>query len=732
MTKPRILIVEDEVSVSLDLTYQLEESGYEVVDTVLSGEAALKKAGETRPDLILMDVKLRGRMDGIEAARIIRSSQDTPVVYLTAHGERHLFERAKTTEPFGYLSKPVYPKDLLYCVEMALYKNEMQRRLRESEEKLAGVIGAVTDQLSMIDEHHSIVWANEVVARFFDRDVNGLKCYSVYHGRDSVCDHCIVAKTFADGRIHEREKAIKNSRGEELIFWCISNVASRDQNAKPKLVVQVSRDVTVRRQEQEELRRAHDELDQRVRERTAELAKSNELLREEITERKKAEELATLSRERLEAVFETTPDCLYLKDRAHRYVLVNPCFTALMEQPESDILGKTDREVFGQEIGNRLKKVDDRVLGGETIEEERTLTVNGSPVTLLDVRAPMRNAQGQIVGICGVSRNITERSGKPVYEHELSVESPSVAMQSTLASARLAGNTDSIVLLTGESGAGKDYLARYIHNQSPRSSNPFYAINCAAIPRELAESELFGHESGAFTGARRRKRGMFELAEGGTLLLNEIGELTQPIQAKLLTFLDTWSFTRLGGERNITVDARLIAATNKDLEKEVRAGRFRHDLFYRLNVLSISLPPLRQRKEDIPGLVSRILGELATEMQLRFIPEVDREALSGMQRYSWPGNVRELRNVLERALILSNGGRVKLEHLALHKEVRSMGLMSSEYSWDQPLLEFLDTAKRSIIGEALERSNGNKLQAARLLGMSRYALSRHAKKLGIA
>ena len=183
-------------------------------------------------------------------------------------------------------------------------------------------------------------------------------------------------------------------------------------------------------------------------------------------------------------------------------------------------------------------------------------------------------------------------------------------------------------------------MARFIHDNSRRASGPFVAINCAAIPPELAESELFGHEAGAFTGAKRRKRGLLELAEGGTLLLNEIGELPLHLQAKLLTFLDTRSFTRVGGEKSVTVSARLIAATNRHLEEEVAKGRFRHDLYYRLNVLSIRVPPLKERIEDIPALVRQIISHLDQELQLPRVPSISAPDMAKLSRTKWPGNVR--------------------------------------------------------------------------------------------
>ena len=210
-------------------------------------------------------------------------------------------------------------------------------------------------------------------------------------------------------------------------------------------------------------------------------------------------------------------------------------------------------------------------------------------MTFLTSRIPLRNSQGQVVGILVVSRDITERKRSEFSPLECDTAYTSKAMRSTLSLANVAGQNDSTILLLGESGSGKDYLANYIHNCSKRSSGPYFSVNCASIAASLAESELFGHEKGSFTGAHGRKRGLLELAEGGTLLLNEIGELPLTLQAKLLTFLDTKKFTRVGGEKETSVNVRLLTATNRDLEKEVETGAFRKDLFYRINVMSISV-----------------------------------------------------------------------------------------------------------------------------------------------
>jgi len=442
-----------------------------------------------------------------------------------------------------------------------------------------------------------------------------------------------------------------------------------------------------------------------------------------------AEDQLRGSEERFRTVFESARDCIFIKDRTGAYTLVNPAMEILLDMPGSAIVGRTDRDIYGKEAGEHLQEVDARVLRGEQVEEEHTRLVKGVALTFLDTRVPMRNAQNEIIGICGIARNITDRKAPLPFAQPLETEYRSRAMRATLAVAKSAAQTDSIVLLTGESGSGKDYLARYIHSQSKRASGPFFSINCAAVPAELAESELFGHEAGAFTGAGRRKQGLLELAEGGTLLLNEIGELSLGLQAKLLTFLDTRTFTRVGGVTNVSVSARLIVATNRDLQAEVAQKRFRGDLYYRLNVFSITVPSLQERLEDLPVLINELVAHLAAEMQLAHAPIVDNDVLAALKSYSWPGNVRELRNVLERALMLSGGGRIS---------VPSMGLGGDEGEWSYTvqfpeggtLRDVTGEITRSLVLEALRRCGGSKRGAARLLGISHDSLYRFLRMYG--
>ncbi len=298
---------------------------------------------------------------------------------------------------------------------------------------------------------------------------------------------------------------------------------------------------------------------------------------------------------------------------------------------------------------------------------------------------------------------------------------------------KLAGSGDTTILLEGESGTGKEVFARYIHQNSPRKNSSFIQINCSAIPKELAESELFGHEKGAFTGAMQKtKLGKFELANGGTILLDEIGELSLDLQVKLLRVLQEKKFYRLGGEKEISVDVRVLAATNRNLEEEVKNGNFREDLYYRLNVANVLIPALRERKEDIPILAYSFLKEFSKKFN-KEIKGINSEALELLTSYPWKGNIRELRNVMERAIILLDGNELKENHFSFLQESGSAAIIDDEkFVLKIPSNGIkIDHVLKTLLQKTLKITNGNQVKAAKILGLSRSKLRYRMEQLGI-
>jgi len=293
--------------------------------------------------------------------------------------------------------------------------------------------------------------------------------------------------------------------------------------------------------------------------------------------------------------------------------------------------------------------------------------------------------------------------------------------------------SDTTILLQGESGTGKEEFAKFIHQNSPRKNENFIKINCGTIPKELAESELFGHEKGAFTGASQKtKLGKFELADKGTILLDEIAELSLDLQVKLLRVLQDKKFYRVGGEKEIAVDVRVIAATNKNLEEEVTKGNFREDLFYRINVASISIPPLRERKDDIPFLAYSFVQEFAKKFGSK-VNEISHDAIEILKNYSWKGNVRELRNVIERAVLLMDQNQKILK--AHHINFLNTGTQNNldvDYLLKIPPNGIkMEVVLKDLILKTLEITSGNQLKAARILGLSRSKLRYRMEQLGI-
>ncbi len=536
-----------------------------------------------------------------------------------------------------------------------------------------------------------------------------------------------------NSRTEEAQQYMKDGR----IRWAeITGTFLRDETGKPYGIVTTSRDITDRKRLESELQDSLRLLEQRVRERTADLELINRKLLQEISQRRATEHKLLDSERRFESIFQGAQDCVFLKDTNLKFTHVNPAMLELTKKPLSAFIGKTFDEVFESDRAVSIRDANLKALNGETVESEFSLKLPDRLVTFSCVRFPIRDRECKVVGICGILRDITDRKAHTYRKTPFPSESLSPNFQATLRQLTLVAGTDSTVLFLGESGVGKDYLAQFLHEQSSRAGSPFFAVNCAALLPSLAESELFGHEQGSFTGSLSRKRGLLELAESGTLLLNEIGDLPPNLQAKLLTFLDTQAFTRVGGEKLVKINARILAATNKNLVDEVKSGCFRKDLFFRLNVFTILVPPLRDRLEDLPLICADLIMGLSKKLGLSRIPVIKSGAMKMLERYDWPGNIRELRNVIERALIMAEQGDITEKHIIgmghRAKPLAPIAFSASKVTNENASMNrAIIDLKKSFIEEALLKCNGNVTKAAKSLGITRNSFKYHMKKYKI-
>jgi Nif-specific regulatory protein len=372
-------------------------------------------------------------------------------------------------------------------------------------------------------------------------------------------------------------------------------------------------------------------------------------------------------------------------------------------------------------------KIQDEVIGVvEIIDREDGMPVRSEDMEILiaftDLAASSIEKAQKIKYVS--DENILLRKK---LEQKYKIIGESEPITKVISDAEKVANSKATTLIYGESGTGKELIARLIHNQSPRREKPFLIINCGAIPETLLERELFGHEKGAFTGADQRKIGLFEVADGGTLFLDEIGETTPAMQVKLLRVLQEGQFFRVGGTAPTTVDVRIIAATNREIEKDVESGRFREDLFYRLNVIRINIPPLRERKEDIPLLVKYFLEKKSSE-NYKPVPIVTKEAMDVIINHPWHGNIRELENAIERAVVIGDGKEIKVEYLPL--DIIKGRVVTSPVIGIS-LKEAIEKFKKDFLAETIKYAGGNKNMAAKILKIQRTYLHKLVKELDI-
>ena len=560
---PRVLVVEDEVIVAMEIQDRLEHLGFAVTDTLTTGEAALKHVSEEAPDLILMDIRLDGAMDGIETAEAIRAEQDIPVIFLTAYSDDRTLERAKAAAPYGYIVKPFEERELYAAVEVARNIHRLERKLQEQRDDLLQILDGLRQGTAMTDP-----------------------------------DGCITFCSRAAGRM-----------------------------------------------------------------------------------------------------LGVPPDAMQGTPWTEAFPLAEATLEALRE---AATLPPEERTAIPAEVdgtdGRRYRMEID--VQDDPRDSERHIFVMYDVTAVHDLRR-MLDEESSYRGMIGTSD----------------------AMQEVFRQIEQVAQVNSTALIHGETGTGKELAARAIHNASARADGPFVAVNCAALNRELAGSQLFGHTKGAFTGATSDRPGFFETAEGGTLFLDEIGDIPLEVQRQLLRVLEEEEITRVGETKTRPVDVRILAATHRDLRAEVEAGRFREDMLYRIRIARVELPPLRQRRADIPLLVRALLQDARARLG-KEADGIHPDAMRQLISYDWPGNVRELRNAIEYALI-------RARHAVLQVDDLPPEIASAEDAAATPASDWPDD-EEGRIRAALAHTDGNRTEAAELLGMSRATLYRRLDTYGIA
>ena len=475
----------------------------------------------------------------------------------------------------------------------------------------------------------------------------------------------------------------------------------------------------------------------------------------------------TLTNRRLTAVLDSIGEAIVVCDDAQRLLFANRCYQRLMASTEEEMKALTPQQADAL-WATRMRKVPltergsllTSETGGELVEPvaqaEPGATALRAPRQHREPwavpaghlyyrqRRPVHDDRGTVIGDLYVYRDLTRdvaieqmqaevRSLREALETTYSFEGivgSSPPMQRVYALMKRAMEVDVTVLIRGESGTGKELVAKALHFNGARRKGPFLAVNCAAVPEALIESELFGHEQGAFTGATRSKVGYFERAHGGTILLDEIADMKPALQAKLLRVLQERELQRVGGTSTIPVDVKVIAATNRDLEAAMRSGAFREDLYYRLAAFPIVIPPLRERREDIPQLVNHVLKQYA-ERSTEPVKRISQSAMRKLVSYDWPGNVRELSGVVERAAMMETTGTIHATGLPVHLHSARPERSASEESAAPPQMLRLDVVERQAVLRALEASAHNVTRAAHALGINRGTLHRKLKKYGL-
>jgi len=564
------------------------------------------------------------------------------------------------------------------------------------------ILRSIPDSVLTIDRDKRVVALNgpaEALTGISEAAAGGRPCSSVLHSEICDTDRCPFERAFAGGEtVTNFNVLMRDAAGTETPI-CINTSPLKNGKGEVVGVVETIRVVSHINRLIEELRE---------------------------------------QRNKVQAVLDSIAEGVFTVDRDGRITSLNRTAERILGFPGNGVLGQSGGDVLPPEIAGPTSPLHETLQAGRSVRDREVLVTdrNGKTIPLSLSTGPFRDEAGTTLGAVCTIRDLREieriaeerRSRAPFGE--IIGKHPKIREIFDLV--EMIKDSDSTVLLQGESGTGKGLFAQALHRLSPRHRHPFIKVSCAALPETLLESELFGHEKGAFTGAIKDRKGRFELADKGTIFLDEIGDLSPSVQVKLLRVLQEQEFERVGGTDTITVDVRVIAATHRDLTQLMREGKFREDLYYRLNVIPIHIPPLRERKADIPLLVEFLLERFAAKGKGK-VMTLSPRVMAILMDHDWPGNVRELENALEHAVVCSRGGVIEPDALPRSLLMGKAGL-APERTTGKGLAQPMTSppaSEKDAISRALEASHGNRGRAAEVLGIDRTTLWRRMRRLGI-
>ena len=719
MAHTKILIVADKKSVAENVESRLKELEYTVCAVVPTGAEAVEKAAEMHPDLVLINIELEGEIDGIEAAKRIRTSLNIPTIYLVNYPNQvflrkeDLLKRAEITNPFDYLPQPYGKRRLYLSIESAVYKHKMEAK----RQHLTTILNGISDAAIATDHKGFLTFMNPVaetltgweIEEVFEKHVTDIFTIYVRDGENIIKDTSLIealqeGSVTADGlssasEVDYNTYLIAKSGREIPIDYNITPI--KDEKENPTGIVITLRDITKSKTKEEQSNQTISELRHQT--------------------------------QLMETVFNSMYDGIVVLSLTGHVLFINPSIQQIFGEEPLGPLPSQWSETYGVFYPDKKTRVpidqivSTQIAQGEAIRDEELFVRNEEHPEGLYIMAsaiPLFDENQEVVACVCVIRDLLRGELETPHSFD-EIIGRSQNMQQMFALVQRAAESNITVLISGESGTGKELVARAIHANSPRRAGPFITVNCAAIPETLFESELFGHERGAFTGATTKRIGKFENANRGTIFFDEIGDMPLGLQAKLLRVLQERQIQRVGGTTNIPVDIRVLTATNKDLEVGVEADAFRKDLFYRIATFPIEVPPLRDRREDIPFLANHFLKKY-TESAMQSINTISAEALRLLMEYDFPGNVRELENIIERAVLLET--TELLQASSLPPQILSM--ISS-----QPILSFSDSTEivpfeeveRQTLAHALKVTDNNVTKAAQALKIPRTTFYRKLK-----